>query len=1030
MSSKVRCLLVFLIMGGFVGMAGAGPLAPNSGSLVGDLALWLRMPEVNYDPATGIWTDTSPNGNDAVVVDGYVGPTLSTGENAAVFAQPFSAVHFDPSAQDLLRSEGANSGTGLTEVTIFHIIKLAVSGGSDQRGVGFGEFQEGETTNCFNLSFDMTVRKNNGSIAGKNQDLPLDQYVIYAGRMDPGKIDMWLNTTGTLEQAFTSSGTSYTTDPYPFYVGDLRYTPAGDFDIAEVVVYDRALSDAEVAGVSEWLQAYVGRVASTGASGATPGHEATDVLRNVTLSWEPVVTASERDVYFGMSFDDVNTATEPTAAGLTATSYDVGVLDFGTTYYWRVDEVNGTADKTVFRGDVWSFEIEPYSIPIPGSTMTVTASSSSNESSVPSRTVDGSGLDPNTGACDIDPETMWFSASVDLDPWIQYEFEDVKKLDVMSVWNANSSAEPAIGWGVQDVQVQYSVDGEAWETLAGETQLGRAPGLPSYNAHDQIALGGVAARMVRLNIQSNWGGILMSYGLSEVQFSMIPVQARTPDPASNAAAIVPDSVATWRAGRGAVEHIIYLSTDVNAVAEGVVPSVTSMTNSIDLSSLALELGQTYYWRVDEVNQAEAVSVWAGPVWTLSTVAALTVDDFEGYNNVSPDRPFQTWLDGFGYSADEFFPTGYAGNGTGAGTGHDIWSLSSPQYDGDIMETTRTIAGSGQSMPFYYTNTGGVVSQTERTFAAPQDWTVGGIKALSIAFSGQVGNTGTLYAKINDTKVTYGGDSENLTLGVWQAWNIDLSGMNVQSVTTLQIGVEGSGASGMILIDDIRLYGEAGEVIAPVDPGTANLAGAWNLDEGSGTVAADSSGHGHTGTLFEANWDTGIQGSALSFNDTGYVETGYAGITGTGSRTCCAWIKTLEANRVFVSWGLNTVGKKWRMRLDATGGLRIEVNGGSHFGQTFLADDEWHHTAIVLEDDGTPDVSETLLYVDGMLETTASVGDEPIDTDPTGELRIGRSTYDNAGFIGLVDEVRVYDRALSDGEILSLAGKTTSIDKPF
>ncbi|MCP4456083.1 MAG: hypothetical protein GY809_31895 [Planctomycetes bacterium] len=793
-------------------------------------------------------------------------------------------------------------------------------------------------------------------------------------------------------------------------------------DVDDVRLYNRALT------AEQFQKVMIGAAELAGAP--APANEQTDVLRNAVLTWEPGEFAATHDVYFGTSFEDVNGATVPSSAGQAATSFDPGGLAFDQVYYWRVDEVNGTPDKTVFKGDVWRFTAEPYSIEIPAAAITVTASSSSNESSIPEKTIDGSGLDPNTGTHDINPETMWFTASVDLDPWIQYEFEGVEKLDAMTVWNANSSAESAIGWGVKDVQIQYSVDGENWEALADTTQFSRAPGLPTYDAYDEIAFGGVAAKMVRLKILSNWGGILMSYGLSEVKFSVIPAQARTPQPASGSTDILPDSTLTWRAGREAAQHTVYISSDMNAVAEGSAPSVTSTTNSVELSSLSLELGEAYYWRVDEVNQAEAVSVWAGPVWNFSTVAALTVDDFESYNNSSPDRPFQTWLDGFGYSSDESFPVGYPGNGTGAGIGHDIWSLSSPHYDGDIMETGNTMAGSGQSMPFYYTNTGGVASQTERTFAIAQDWTVGGVQTLSIAFTGQVGNTGTLYVKINDTKVTYGGAPENLTLGVWQAWNIDLSGMNVQSVTTLQIGVEGGGASGMLLIDDIRLYGEAGEVITPVDPGTANLAGAWSFDEGSGTVAADSSGNGLTGTLFEATWEPGVQGSALSFNDTGYVETGYAGIPGTGARTCCAWIKTIEANRVFVSWGLNTAGKKWRMRLDATGGLRIEVNGGYNYGQTFLADDEWHHTAIVLADDGTPDCSETRLYVDGHPETTRAVLDEPIDTDPAGEFRIGRSTYDNAGFIGLIDEVHVYERALSDGEILSLAGKTTPIDKPF
>ena len=789
--------------------------------------------------------------------------------------------------------------------------------------------------------------------------------------------------------------------------------------IDEVWILNTPLTEGELAAIAP---------NQTKAKGPVPDDAVTDVLRTSPLTWTPGKYAVSHNLYFGDSFDDVNTATTPLAV-LDVESYDPGRLDFGKTYYWRVDEVNGAPDRTVFKGDVWSFTAEPYSIQIPGASMTVTASSVSNDFSMAEKTIDGSGLGAD-GTHTIDPEAMWFSAVVDLDPWVQYEFEDVKKLDIMKVWNANSAAEATIGWGVKDVEIQYSVDGETWDVLPDATQLSRAPGLPTYNSYDEISLGGVAAKMVRLNIQNNWGGILMSYALSEVQFYVIPVQARTPVPASGTVDVLPDSMITWRAGREADQHTVYISTDPNAVADGSAPATTFNTDSIDLGSLELELGQTYYWRVDEVNNAEAVSVWESPVWSLSTVDAVTVDDFESYGNISPDRPFQAWLDGFGYSSDEFFPNGYGGNGTGAGIGHDIWSLSSPHYDGDIMETTNTLAGSGRSMPFYYSNSGGVASQTERTFAVPQDWTTGGAQTLSIAFSGQTGNTGTLYVKINNTKLTYDGDPENLTLGVWQAWNIDLSGMNVQNVTTLQIGVDGSGASGMILIDDIKLYAEVGEVITPVDPGTAGLVGAWSFDEGSGTSTADTSGNGITGTIVGAIWGQGQQGSALLFAETDYVETGHAGITGTGSRTCAAWIKTIEADRTILSWGLNTTGNKWRIRLDATGGLRVEVNGGFHFGQAFLADDEWHHTAVVLEDDGTPDVSETRIYVDGLPETARGIQGTAIDTDPTGEIRIGLSPYHTSGFIGLIDEVRVYDRALSDGEVRSLAGKTTAVDKPF
>ncbi|NQV34879.1 MAG: hypothetical protein HQ515_19450, partial [Phycisphaeraceae bacterium] len=172
--------------------------------------------------------------------------------------------------------------------------------------------------------------------------------------------------------------------------------------------------------------------------------------------------------------------------------------------------------------------------------------------------------------------------------------------------------------------------------------------------------------------------------------------------------------------------------------------------------------------------------------------------------------FQTWLDGFGYSADEFFPAAYGGNGTGAGTGHDIWSLSSPYYDGDLMETGNTLPGSGQSMPFYYSNSGGAASETKRTFAMPQDWTVGGTQTLALSFYGDPENAGQLYVKINSAKVVYDGPENAMKTPYWTQWNIDLSslGTNLQSVTTLAIGVDGSNATGMLLIDDIQLYREA------------------------------------------------------------------------------------------------------------------------------------------------------------------------------------------------------------------------------
>ncbi len=766
-----------------------------------------------------------------------------------------------------------------------------------------------------------------------------------------------------------------------------------------------------------------------------PIDTAVDVPRDTVLSWTSGPFAAKHNLYLGDSFDDVNDATVPTAAGLDVNSFDPGRFEFGKTYYWRVDEVNNAPDNTVYKGEVWSFEAEPYSIPVLGAEIIVTASSSSNESSLPERTLDGSGMGDND-THGIATETMWFTAMDDMNPWIQYEFDAIKKLDTMRVWNSNSAAEGFIGYGVKGVSIEYSQDGETWTVFEDVNEFSRAVGLPTYDQYDEIAFNGVAARMVRLNIQSNFGGFLKSYSLSEVQFKAIPTAARTPVPVTGSVGVLPNDVLSWRAGRETAQSTIYLSTDPNEVADAVAPSATSNIDSLNLSTFDLQMGETYYWRVDEVNNAEAVPVWAGPVWSLTVVDAVVVDDFESYTNDSPDRPFQTWLDGFGYSADEFFSVGYAGNGSGAGIGHDIWSVASPYYNGQIMEETIVKRGN-LSLPFYYNNTGGVASLTERTFTVPQDWTAGGSKTLSLLFRGQADNTGTLHVKINDVKVTYPREAANIAKPVWQAFNIDLAGVNtnLSSVTKLSIGVAGANASGMLLIDDIALYPEGGEVVTPIDPGSANLVGFWDFDAGSGTIVADSSGHGNAGTVEgggQANaWVPGQKGTAISTSANAYVNVPAAAWSSVDTQfTVSFWAKgdaALDNNWTFfagnagriVSGHLPWNGQVIFDTTEAWDTERIVVDA---------AEDElrglWRHWTFVRN----AETGEKQIYLDGALYGSTMASADPIAG--IDRFFIGSGDAGGTPYVGLIDEFQLYDRALSAGEILWLAGGTVPIDKPF
>jgi len=201
---------------------------------------------------------------------------------------------------------------------------------------------------------------------------------------------------------------------------------------------------------------------------------------------------------------------------------------------------------------------------------------------------------------------------------------------------------------------------------------------------------------------------------------------------------------------------------------------------------------------------------------------------------------------------------------------------------------------------------------------------------------------------------------------------------------------------------------------------------WKFDETTGSTAADDAFSSH-GTLFnfptnDSQWTTGQIDGALDFDGVNdYVQiSGYKGITGPQSRTVSAWIKTSTTGSI-ISWGsASGNGQKWLIRLDSTtGALRTAVQGGSIVGVTDISDNQWHHIAATLNDDGSPDVSEIKLYVDGIEEGYSSVSDQIINTAASNDVVIG--AIDSTGYFnGLIDDVRIYSRAISPAEIQNIA----------
>ncbi len=79
------------------------------------------------------------------------------------------------------------------------------------------------------------------------------------------------------------------------------------------------------------------------------------------------------------------------------------------------------------------------------------------------------------------------------------------------------------------------------------------------------------------------------------------------------------------------------------------------------------------------------------------------------------------------------------------------------------------------MPLRYDNSKFAFSEATRTFDSAQNWTAHGIKSVSLWFRGATGNTGTLYLKLNNTKVAYDGPATDIGIAGWHKWNIVLGG---------------------------------------------------------------------------------------------------------------------------------------------------------------------------------------------------------------------------------------------------------------
>ena len=197
------------------------------------------------------------------------------------------------------------------------------------------------------------------------------------------------------------------------------------------------------------------------------------------------------------------------------------------------------------------------------------------------------------------------------------------------------------------------------------------------------------------------------------------------------------------------------------------------------------------------------------------------------------------------------------------------------------------------------------------------------------------------------------------------------------------------------------------------PNDSSLIGYWNLNEGLGAVAYDSSGNGNNGTLMNSpTWVTGKYGNALSFSGNGdYVDIPNSNsLNLTNELTIVFWAK-------FISGNIPAIEKASSYLLYWDGASNIigavYLNGTlNYFGASgFLPDGNWHQLAFTYECNG-----EQALYVDGVSVESGVTPVTPISISAS-DLRLG-FVY-GASRAGTVDDVRIYNRTLSAAEVAAL-----------
>jgi len=621
--------------------------------------------------------------------------------------------------------------------------------------------------------------------------------------------------------------------------------------IDEVRLYDRVLSGPEIQHLMDPAKAY----------NNSPVDGTIDVPLGTKLTWsagtDPATgnPYTKHNVYFGTSFDDVNTGTVPTTT-LTGINEYAPVLNYYKWYYWRIDGVgSGGAEK---RGWVWSFQAiyNPALVVDPNLLAWYKFEGDATDSSGYGR--DLTELGGPTYSAGYDGQAIQLDG---VDDYAVYSFlEKEMPAYTVTLW---AKADTTGQNQYSSVFSNHTPDNKGFQLDVDGTD----PGNYRYNDDFDRLLGPVTTGWVHIAVTFDGARTSLFYNgafvdsnstvVNDYAFNQYGVginrnagnwfdgaiddvriynrelsnpeivkvmrgdlaRAWSPNPGDGVSGVSRTPTLSWNPGDYAPlanGHYVYFGPD-DPANMAPVTSLPQPQTPNNYTPNPLDLGRTYYWAVDEVNTTPPGGVNPGKIWKFTVADHLVLDDMESYDE-STDWIFLTWKDGIG----DVSCTG--GNGTGSA----------------LSILTTGASGSPQAMQYAYDNDGTVtnpcttfeearayyskieVQAADLPSAIGSNWTTGGARALSLRFYGDPNSVlAPMWIELADNiggkdKVLYGeyaDETADMNDGAWHEWTIaldDFTGVDETNVKSMAIGVgtEGSGTpggTGTLYIDDVRLY---------------------------------------------------------------------------------------------------------------------------------------------------------------------------------------------------------------------------------